>query len=288
MFDQLPERLKKTRVSSVSKKKRHAPSPLPTAPIGSVRSTPDVIKQSQSEGEINGIMQRASTFPSPSSVPMLERVSVPQEPSKAHQHTTQGLDTSFRQGSLDTYTTATSDNTDSQTPDSVSSGGLAFSSAGPPNFGFQPTFGETGLPDLSAMMFPSTDPFAYPTQPMTFLENRQTPKRESSYSPRSVNNAQMYGATSSSSSAPYDSLEVQTFGPFPPYLMMGQQPIEMQVMGGPMGMGGADPSDNMMSMSGDDPGWAQQQARTGGTPGVNLDEIFGEEWGGEWMKQGYS
>ena len=290
VFDQLPERLKKNRVNSVSslsKKKRHAPSPLPAGSTGSMRSTPDVIKQCQPDGEINGIMQRASAFPSQSSLPTWKRVSIPQEPSKAHQHTNQGLDTNYRQGSLDTYTPPASDNTGSKTPDSVSSNGLNFSSAGPPNFSFQPTFSGTGLPDLSAMMFPSTDPFAYPTQPMTFLENRQTTKRENSYSPRSVNKPQMYATTPTSSSTPYDSLEVQTFGPFPPYLMMGQQGMGMQAMDGPLGMSDAEPGGNLMSMSGDDTGWAQQQARTGGTPGVNLDEIFGEEWGGGWMNQGY-
>ena len=246
-----------------------------------------MINQSQSDGETNGVMQRARTFPSQSSVPTWKRVAVPQEPAKAPQHTNLGLDTTYRQGSLDTYTPSSSDNTGSKTPESISSGGVTFSTAGPPNFGFQPTFGGSGLPDLSAMMFPSTDPFAYPTQPMTFLENRQTTKRDNSYSPRSVNNAQMYGTTANNSSTPYDSLEVQSFGPFPPYLMMGQQAVGMEAMGSPMGMDGAEASGNMMSMSGEDAGWAQEQARTGGNPGVNLEEIFGEGWGEGWMNQEY-
>lgn len=287
MFDQLPERLKKNRVNSVSKKKRHAPSPLPAGLTGYMRSTPDVIKQSQSDGELGGIMQRASTFPPQSSVPTWNTVSIPEAPLKAQAHTIPGLDTSYRQASFEAYTPSTSDHTGSKTPDSISSGGLTFSSAGPPNFSFQPTFGGSGLPDMSAMMFPSTDPFAYPTQPMTFLENRQTSKQESSYSPPSVDTPHMYTTTPTSNSTPYDSLEVQTFGPLPPYLMMSQQPMGMQAMGEPMDISGIEPSGNMISMRSDEAGWAQQQARTGGTPGVNLDEIFGEDWGGGWMDQGY-
>lgn len=97
----------------------------------------------------------------------------------------------------------------------------------------------------------------------------------------------MYATTPTKNSTPYDSLEVQTFGPFPPYLMMGQQPMGMQAMDGSMAMNGSESSSNLMSMGGDDLGWTQQQARTGGTPGVNLDEIFGENWGEGWMTQGY-
>ena len=252
-----------------------------------MRSTPDVIKQSQSDGELNGTMQRASTYPSQSSVPPWNRVSIPEEPLEPQAHTNQGLDTRYRQASFDAYTPSTSDHTGGKTPDSISSNGLTFSSAGPPNFSFQPTFGGSGFSDMSAMMFPSTDPFAYPTQPMTFVENRQTSKQESSYSPQSVKNAHMYATTPTSNSTPYDSLEVQTFGPLPPYLMIGQQAMGMQAMGESMDISGIEPSGNMMSMSGDEAGWAQQQARTGGTPGVNLDEIFGEDWGGGWMEQGY-
>ena len=58
-------------------------------------------------------------------------------------------------------------------------------------------------------------------------------------------------------------------------------------MDGSMDMTGSESSSNLMSMGGDDPIWTQQQARTGGTAGVNLDEIFGEEWGEGWMNQGY-
>ena len=246
-----------------------------------------MIKQSQSDSENSGSIQRASTFPSHPTIPSWKRASVPQASSKAHQQTNPGLDTSYGRESLDDYTPSNSDNMGPRTPDSTSSGGVTFSSAGPTNFGFQQTLGGTRLPDLSAMMFTSADPFAYPNQPMTTLENRQAAKRENSYSPRNANNPHMYATTPTSNSTPYDSLEVQTFGPFPPYLMMGHQAMGMPAMSGPMDIGGIETGGNLMSMGGDDGAWAQQQGRTGGTPGVNLDEIFGEEWSGGWMNPGF-
>ena len=47
---------------------------------------------------------------------------------------------------------------------------LAFSHLGLPQ-SKSPQSTTYGLPDLSAVMFPSTDPFAYPNQPMMTLEN---------------------------------------------------------------------------------------------------------------------
>ena len=121
------------------------------------------------------------------------------------------------------------------------------------------------------MMFPSADPFAYPTQPMITLENRQFPKQEPQYTPSNPN---LYDSTPLVATESYESLEGQYFGPFPTYMMQNQQ--GMQSVPGQMDLSG---------------GWGtaqQQHGGTGLTPGgTNMeDEIFGEEWKGGWMDQG--
>lgn len=76
-----------------------------------------------------------------------------------------------------------------------------------------------GFPDLSAMMFPSGDPFAYPNQPMTEFDNI---KQENSGAVHSLA-APTFLQNGTAGSGIYDDLEGQLFGPIPPYLMQGQQ-----------------------------------------------------------------
>ena len=141
----------------------------------------------------------------------------------------------------------------------------------------QPFSGQA-VPDLTAMMFPSSDPFAYPNQPMTTLENRQFIKEENSMDPSIYNLA----PTTSSS---YNNPNPQMFGAMPAYTLQGQEPIfDMQNMNLQMSMSNADSAATTMSMQNNDPsGWPRGSV---GTPGVNLDQLFGEDWGG-WMNQGY-
>ena len=141
-----------------------------------------------------------------------------------------------------------------------------------------PNFSSQAVPDLSAMMFPSADPWAYPNQPMTTLENGQFIKQENPM------DHTMYGLASTTSSS-YENLNTQIFGGMSPFLMQGQPPgFSMQNLTPPMGMGNADSGANTMSMHGND--WPQQQQQQSeGTLDVNLDHLFGEDWGG-WMHQG--
>lgn len=86
----------------------------------------------------------------------------------------------------------------------------------------QPQFGiNTAVPDLTAMMFPSADPFAYPNQPMAAFDNL---KQENV---GLMNNSQiplfLSNGTPTPTSGRYDDLEGQLFGPLPPYLSQGQQ-----------------------------------------------------------------
>ena len=130
-------------------------------------------------------------------------------------------------------------------------------------------------------MFSSSDPFAYPNQPMTILESRQFAKQEYPY------NQNMYNQNSNpSTSLPFENLDAQLYGHMPPYMMQGQTPRDrLPNMSVPLDMSGGASTSAMNS--GDGP-WAQQQGRHGVVaPGMNLDQIFGEDWSAGWMDQGY-
>ncbi len=112
------------------------------------------------------------------------------------------------------------------------------------------------IPDLSAMMFPTDDPFAYPTQPMTTMEAEGYPRAPQFYGvdmdglhshqtglkpnlATSSNNgdgvANMYmpGHTPNphATSAHQSPVNAQLFGPLPLYLMQGQQQDFIPVAG---------------------------------------------------------
>ena len=216
----------------------------------------------------NTPVRRASD--SPTQQDSWKRTSTHQEPSNLRHQAVNNVDSQYRRGSQDPYSSSNPDSTVMQTPNSPSS-------SMPPSttqasFGMQNPFTSQVVPDLSAMMFPSADPFAYPNQPMTTLENRQFIKQENPLDSGIYNLA-------STTSASYDGLKSQMFGRMSPYLMQGQQPCF-----GMQSMNSADATATSVSM--DAGGWPQQPQRSGGTPGVNFDQLFGEDWGG-WMNQGY-
>jgi len=138
---------------------------------------------------------------------------------------------------------------------------------------------------MSAMMFPSTDPFAYPNQPMTTFENSNLQnfprKTESSptitslpfqasdidikphlasYGPSGLQNIQI------GLRRPDD---VQLFGPMPMYLMQGAQLASAQ------GQRAFHPQPQ------------PHQPHLGSDSTMNFDDIFGgEEWANAFMDQG--
>ena len=71
--------------------------------------------------------------------------------------------------------------------------------------------------------------------------------------------------------------------------MQAQQPagLGMQNMSGPMEMSGSQGESGMMAMSGMDARWMAQSGGTGRTPGVNMDELIGEEWKAGWLEGGF-
>jgi hypothetical protein len=96
------------------------------------------------------------------------------------------------------------------------------------------------LPDLSAMMFPSADPFAYPNQPMMEYDNvkqENMPMMNESPAP------QLMFSSNGHSGRIYDDLEGQLFGPIPPYLQQGQPSYNLHTqVGNPSMMEGVDSS----------------------------------------------
>lgn len=299
LFDQLPEKLKRSRFNSrAGNKKRHASSPHRNASMRAMRSAPDVTQVVNTDPTAN--MHRASTYPTPVAAATLKRSSVPYDLSTNRQQPRPSLDNSYQRSSQHIY--QPSDPMDMSTPDSA--GSSIPSSATQPQFNFSQRFDDAGLPDLSAMMFPSADPFAYPTQPMTALENEHYKQETSPFTPPPAQTDRLFAYQDSplpnTTGTPYDSLEVQLFGPLPPYMMQGQFPSTgLSAMSG----GTMDVGDGLSAMgnegiegggggggcggAGVGGGWAPRQGKTGGTPGISMEDIFGEEWAGGWINQGF-
>lgn len=150
-----------------------------------------------------------------------------------------------------------------------------------PAFLLEPDGGNGGLADVSALMFPSNDPFAYPSQPMSTLEHGSFVKPEDAFHP--VHHPPVYGTTAAAPShnGPYDHLEVPLMGPFPPYRMPAPpNDMDMPHPGDPMGLGGVG-AGAAMEGGADGAGWTTLHCG-GDPPGMNLDEIFGDPWAGGW------
>lgn len=144
------------------------------------------------------------------------------------------------------------------------------------------------IPDLTAMMFPSTDPFAYPNHAMMEFDNIQQ-KREvvdDMMDGGSIQTMFMMGGTANndmSNTALYDNLEGQLFGPLPAYLL--QTPTTNDnLRSAPENLdftnlnGFSNPGLDISGLTPNGSG-----AVIGG--GMNFDEIFGNEgWGGEFRQ----
>jgi hypothetical protein len=218
-------------------------------------------------------VSRASTFPNPSDP------SGWKTPSRVYPN---AADT-FRRNSHEIYPSS-SPSLGDLTPDTMGSG-PAPHALGHANAGLLPhNFGTAAIPDLSAVMFPSADPFAYPNQPMTTLEDHNFIKPDPGYGPATSPPLYSPSSTSGPGTASYDHMEAQLFGPLPPYLMQGQQAS--------LDLPGADlPLDGGVEMSLGDgwpvPGQGPSQATGGSYPTISLDEILGEEWKGAWGEAGF-
>lgn len=245
LFEQLPARLKNSGAAPVAaKKKRSAPSQNPVGPRG-VRSTPEL---SQADPGSTGGIARATTFPAPTPIQTINpsRGSFDENRLQTNTLSNPSLRQSFQE------LASPSDMSATRTPDSSSTGNSIQQQYNLQQFG-----GNNALPDLSAMMFPSADPFAYPNQPMMEFDNIKQENPGMSQP----------NYLSSGPGIPYDDLEGQLFGPIPPYLMQGQPNFDVSQMD--TGMPGLNP--------------LEINYHTGVTPNgdVNFDAIFsgeGDEW----------
>lgn len=142
------------------------------------------------------------------------------------------------------------------------------------NLNYPPPQQQQVLPDLTAMMFPSTDPFAYPNQPMIELDNIQQ-KREpvDDVIGDQPQNLFMIGGDVNNP-GPYDNLEGQLFGPLPPYLLQSQANENLRAAPGYLDLSGLNGFTN--------PALDVAGLHSGLTPNggaMNFDEIFNNiEW----------
>lgn len=278
---QLPEKLKNGSLSNASKKKRQAPL-LNLKRERGVHSSVHLPVPHSPSMDSSANIQRASTYPTVPSASSWKRASVPYPPISSSQSPRPSIDTTYPHLANDVYTPDTSEILGVATPDSASSGQATLPQG---SYGYQQHLGG-GLPDFSAMMFPSGDPFAYPKQPMITLENSNcmVTKQEPTFGNESDN---LYNISPTTNNAPYDNMEAQLFGPLPPYMMQGPPGARVPNMPPQMDMNAPGGDAGIMAVDGTFRGWEQFADRTGLTPGMNLDEIFGQEWKGNWMEPGF-
>lgn len=251
----------------MAKKKRSAPVSSHAAPH---QSSPDL--NSSDPGPFAPPI-RATTFPThPASVRQattVSRISL----DGAHSQQNKASDPNLRQ-SFHELISPTAEMSGSGTPDSISSGSFS-------QYTLNPTFnsGPDGLPDLSAMMFPTGDPFAYPNQPMMEFDAAKQDSLDLLGDSQAT--TPMFLSNGPNGPAVYDDLEGQLFGPLPPYLMHGQQNYNMSMeLGNSNGMMGIQSNDINGVMGGN---MAQ-------TADMNFDGIFsgeGDEWNNMLQDQRY-
>ncbi|EDN97707.1 hypothetical protein SS1G_12561 [Sclerotinia sclerotiorum 1980 UF-70] len=286
LFEQLPEKLKNRPTSIPSKKKRSAPA----SAHQTHRSSPEIPRPSSSH--ITPI-PRATTFPQTTT--SLHTSGLPMQNLNHRFQINTSSNPNLRQGFQDLV--SPSDLSNAGTPESVSS-----TSHSIPQYGMQNQFNaNNSIPYLTGLMFPSSDPFAYPNQPMMEFDAQHLKQENDLDDPR-AQQIYMSGSGAGTGTVMYDDLEGQIFGPIPAYMIHNQQGFELS--GGGQGgsgnrMGGLiqGGNANATGTAGTGPGVGVRPGNTGFNPqnlvyntGMNLDGIFdnvggdtrgtGEEWNG--------
>jgi hypothetical protein len=219
LFEQLPTQLKEIRdaAPTTTKKKRSAPKASSSSTDKAARTNPIVRKTLQDD--INGpdvaSISRARTFPTPAPAHSSPRASLDGARYQMNSASNPNLRNSFQE---------------LMTPSDMSSVGTPDSSGSTYTQAQQFSI-NSSMPDLSAMMFPSEDPFAYPPNHpiMNYEDGKQDPMGDYSRS-----NPTIYVSNGNPNPGAYDDLEGQIFGPLPPYLTQGPQNFDFQ---GQMDMG---------------------------------------------------
>ncbi|TGO16478.1 hypothetical protein BTUL_0027g00070 [Botrytis tulipae] len=282
LFEQLPEKLKNRSVSAPSKKKRSAPSS--TQPTH--HSSPEIPRPNSSHFTP---IPRATTFPqTPTS---LQTSGLPMQNLSNRFHMNTASNPNLRQGFQDLV--SPSDLSTAGTPESTAS-----TSHSIPQYGVQNQFNaNNSIPYLTGLMFPSTDPFAYPNQPMMEFD-AQNMKQENDIDNTRTQQMYMGSGGAGTGNGMFDDLEGQLFGPLPPYMMQAQHGFDMSGAGpgggnggvGGGGMGGMMHRTNTTTNTSGAGGTGFNPQNMVYSTGMNLDGIFdnvggdtrgaGSEWGG--------
>ncbi|KAL8843997.1 MAG: hypothetical protein Q9176_001692 [Flavoplaca citrina] len=266
LFEQLPEALKSGRLISVSQKKRPAPSK--GANQSEAKTITDTATNNSHEQSPNGWSDRPYTVPSLEwrSAPEL-RNNTPYASQPAH-NIPSPFYPSPQQSSTPTKLDSASTTSVRQELNHME---RMPSSATRSSFPAQQIDGRGGFPDLTTMMFPSNDPFAYPNQPMSTLESLQGGHQGQPF------DTQMFDEITTGGG--YDGINAPFYGPLPSYpIMLRSSNIDADHgNGGPLGIG-----DNQSQSQG------PEQVHYGGpSTGSGWDAMFGEDWSGAWTNQGF-
>lgn len=255
--------------SSTNRIKRQTHSPQSGPQPQALHSAPDVSSGATTRTIHKNSLRKDTS--SPIGQTSSARSPVPQTHSVLHHQVVMSMDPNYQRGLHVQLSPTQSNSADIQTP--TSPNGLFPTSAIPSVYGMQNAYFGQGVPDVSAMMFPSADPFAYPNQPMTTLENRNSIKQEH---PMHVTMQNLTNPTTTTNGQ-YKTM-TQAFS-MPPYTMQGQPSSYTQGFEPAMTMSTGEPTTASIPMQGTVPSqWSQQQPRAG----MNYDQLFGEDWGG-WM-----
>ena len=236
-----------------------------------LRNAPEVSARPLFNDTINSQVRRAST---PTVQQGLSKggVSIPLDSLGALRHQVDlDHESNYRMNVQDPYNSSSPNSTELKMSNSQNSS--MPSSATQTSFGIQNVISSNGVPDLSAMMFPSANPFAYPNQPMTTLENQNFMNHEN---PR---NSNVYNMSAPSTSAAYGTLDPQVYGSMPAYMMQDQQPgFSMQNLDPQMNASHANPVGTTMGIQGIEASAWRQQQQQAQAQRMNLDQLLGEDW----------
>ncbi|KAF2197368.1 hypothetical protein GQ43DRAFT_209497 [Delitschia confertaspora ATCC 74209] len=306
IFDKLPEHIKRGADPAATRKRRQGGSPQSLVVRPTYNPDPDSLDSGP---------RRASTFPD--NVPTTKRASFPHGMPISQPHLAPlGRESPYQSSGMQR-------NSEFFDP----TPGLTSTSASPSTMGFNvpqnqtpiqgpsqsiptsplttnfldPTALNVPVSDVSAMMFPSADPFAYPNQPMTTFENTNNLQsfhqkvdsvnapstyhgyttvpspmdikpRNSMFNPSNVHSPNLRRTNTGMSSE----ADVQLFNPLPMYLMQGGN------------LAAATHNQQQFQAQQQHQGFPNAQAAGGGGGGhVNFDDLFsGEEWANTFMDQG--
>ncbi|KAF4555672.1 Fungal specific transcription factor domain-containing protein 38 [Elsinoe fawcettii] len=167
-------------------------------------------------------------------------------------------------------------------------------------FGLQPASTNPDVPDISSMIFSSNEPFTYPSQPLTTFENNRGGRDAALYGSNGIQDPPGNLPGGPTSQPAGDNLEAQLYN-MPPFMMQephwsGSMQGQGSMTGVPNGSvtGTQPPQQQYMMTQGPqsmDPNWQNQRHATYGDQqafqDINLQDIFGSEWSGSMMTQGY-